>query len=145
MKETRPIDPRDWSESQIAEFRRSLIASHPRCMVCGASPSHRLHRFPAYNELCVHEVLNGALRQRVLAEPSCLIVACYGCNTGSLNQKGAWPLARQLAVIKMQAPERFDLLKCLAIRNPKALRFVEEYEIQNWIDLDREAGIWYAV
>jgi hypothetical protein len=50
--------------------------------------------------------------------------------------KGEWPLARQLAVIKAKAPDRYDLKRVLELRNPRAMNFVTEDEVDGWVEHD---------
>lgn len=85
------------------------------------------------NLLACHEILNGPLRVKVLGEPCCLIVACWHCNSGPLNEKGEWPLARQLALIKVKAPDRYDRERVLRLRDERALQFVTEEEVDECI------------
>lgn len=117
-------------------FRADLVESVGSCELCGTSPLRPKHGLPSLNQLCCHEILNGPLRQKVLMEPSCLIVACWKCNQNELNQKGEWPLARQLAIIKRKAPERYDRERVLLLRNENAPRFVEEHEVDEWVKID---------
>jgi hypothetical protein len=134
------IEMRQVSKKQAAllkeasGYRRELVAKTGKCMVCGASPKNPTHGLAELNELCCHEILNGAYRSMVLTEPSCLIVACWYCNQYELDAKGDWPLERQLAIIKAKAPERYDLQRVLTIRNPNAMRFVTEDEVDAWTD-----------
>ena len=84
-------------------------------------------------QLCCHELLNGPLPQRTLDEPSCLLVVCWLCNA-ELCDKSVWPLARQLAVLKKTAPERYNLRRLLEIRNPRAMLAVTEEEVYFYLD-----------
>lgn len=116
--------------------RNLLIAKVGECELCGTSPKRPKHRFMQHNELCCHEVLNGPLRQKVLDELSCLIVACWKCNGDELNSKGDYPLARQLAIIKANAPWRYDRERVLRLRNPRAMSYVTEEEVDSWVKRD---------
>lgn len=122
--------------TQVRSLRNELVKSTGRCMVCGASPKERRHRVAELNQLCCHEILNGPLRDKVLDEPSCLIVACWYCNQNQLDSKGEWPLSRQLAVIKAKAPERYDLERVLTLRNPNAMQYVTEDDVDYWVEKD---------
>ena len=121
---------------ETAPMRKALVEATGECMLCGCSPQHPAHRLPALNQLCCHEILNGADRDKVLDEPSCLIVCCWWCNQSELDCKGDWPLARQLSVIKSKAPERYDLQRVLFLRNPRAMQFITEDEVDEWIKED---------
>lgn len=101
-------------------------------MICGNNPKVRRHQVPDLNLLCCHEILNGPLRDKVLMEPSCLIVACWYCNQYELEDKARWPLSRQLYVIKTKAPERYDLRRVLELRNSRAMEYVTEREVDDW-------------
>lgn len=106
------------------------------CMLCGTNETKRIYQPSFLNQLCCHEILNGPYRQKVLDERCCLIVACWKCNSNELNRKGEYPLARQLAIIKAKAPERYDLERVLYLRNPNATRFVTEDEVDHWLQVD---------
>jgi len=133
---SRESDRRKAKRAQVGPFRVALIEATGECMLCGTNPKRPKHSLAQLNELCCHEILNGPLRDKCLAERSCLIVACWHCNGGPLNQKGEWPLARQLAVIKHKALDRYDLKRVLEIRNPGAMNFVTEDEVDEWIERD---------
>lgn len=126
--------------SKSRALRASLVRYVGKCELCGTSPEKPRHRFMDHNRLCCHEVLNGPLRQKVLGEPSCLIVACWRCNGDELNSKGDYPLVRQLAVIKARAPWRYDLRRVLELRNPNAMNYVTEDEVDEWIRRDSRSG-----
>lgn len=134
-------DKRRQRMEEVRGFRRELIQQHKCCMVCGTSPKHPKWNPGFQNDLCCHEILNGPLRDKVLDEPSCIIVACLKCNMGPLNCKGDWPLSRQLAVIKAVAPERYNLERVLELRNPNAPRFVTEGEVDEWIERNQSEPV----
>lgn len=123
-------DKRRQRQAEAKALRDKLIADTGECMICG---NDYLRRMPPLNQLCCHEILNGPLRQRVLAEPSCLIVCCWYCNGEELDHKGRWPLARQLAVIKVKSPDRYDRERVLYLRHSNAPNFVTEDEVDAWI------------
>lgn len=133
---SRESDKRQSRRKQVGPFRNALIEATGECMLCGTSPGMPRHYLHQLNLLCCHEILNGPLRDKVLDERSCLIVACWHCNGTSLNEKGEWPLARQLAVIKFKAPDRYDLNRVLELRNPRAMKFVTEDEVDEWVERD---------
>ena len=117
---------------EVREFRRELVSKVGRCERCLYKPRPR----DLYVSLHCHEILNGPLREKTLDEPAALIVACWNCNSGPLNSKGDYPLARQLAIIKRFAPDRYDLEHVLHLRNPKAPSYVTEEEVDAWIEKD---------
>jgi len=117
-------------------MRNGLVAKVGRCELCGTSEKDSRWRPLFLNSLACHEILNGPLRDKVLDEPACLIVACSHCNLGPLNCKGDYPLARQLAIIKAKAPDRYDRERVLELRNPNAMSFVTEEEVDYWLRRD---------
>ena len=129
-------DKRRKRMEKVKDFRNALIEQYGECMLCGSSPKQPKHALPALNQLCCHEILNGPLRDKVLDERSCIIVSCWHCNQTSLDSKGEWPLERQLAIIKHKAPERYDLHRVLELRNPNAMKFVTEDEVDEWVEAD---------
>ena len=131
--------------AEVKEYREKLIADTGSCMLCGTSPGRPRWPVWAQNQLCCHEVLNGGFRDKVLDEPSCLIVACWECNGTSLNEKGEWPLERQLAVIKVRAQDRYDLKRVMELRNPNAPNFVTEDEVDAWVAQDWENPEEYPI
>lgn len=133
---SRLSDKRKARMQQVKPFRTALIDQTGQCMLCGTSPRRPIHAMEALNQLCCHEILNGPLRDKVLDERSCLIVACWYCNQYELDNKGDWPLPRQLAVIKAKAPERYDLKRVLELRNPRAMNYVTEDEVDVWYERD---------
>ena len=114
--------------------RLALVARVGCCEVCGTNARRPRHSVSEQNDLHCHEVLPGGLRQACLDVPSALIVACNHCNQGPLHDKRIWPLARQLALIKQQDPERYDRELVLRIRNPDAMKFVTEEDVDHWIE-----------
>lgn len=122
------------------EYRNALVEDTKRCMLCGTNPTRRLWGVAELNNLCCHEILNGPDRQKVLDEPSCLIVACWKCNGNDLEDKKTWPLARQLALIKVKAPERYDRERVMFLRNPNAPNFVTEGEVDAYLRAEDREG-----
>lgn len=115
---------------EVMPYRRALVEATGKCQLCGEKRAR----------LDCHEILNGGLRSTVLDEPSCLIVTCWDCNSGPLNRKGEMPLARQLAIIKVTSPDRYDREQVLQIRNPNAMQFVTEEEVDHWVKRDWKDG-----
>lgn len=123
-------------------IRDELIVEAGCCMICGASPSRPKHRMPQMNQLCCHEILNGTMyRQKTLAEPSTLLVLCWYCNGHEVEDKGSWPIPRQLAVLKVKSPHRYDLERFLWLRNPNAMQFVTEDEVEEWVEANEQERI----
>ena len=118
--------------AETGKYRQELVSQVGACMLCGTNPTRHRYGLPELNNLCCHEILNGPDRDKVLMEPSCLIVACWYCNGYELVDKKKWPLSRQLWIIKTKAPERYDLKRVLDLRKPEATRFVTEEEVDAW-------------
>lgn len=59
--------------------------------------------------LCCHEIACGSHRQKALDKPFALLVLCSWCNCHVVTDKGKWPEARQLAVLKRRNPKDYDL------------------------------------
>lgn len=139
MKRTRLKSVSNKMALRIVEtrrFRNDLVDKVGRCECCLYEPRKR----DRHVHLACHEILNGPLRAKTLDEPAALIVACWRCNSGPLNCHGEYPLARQLAIIKQIAPDRYDRERVLFIRNPKAIEYVTEEEVDAWIRKDYGHG-----
>jgi len=120
--------------SESREFRSDLCESTGACMICSASPARTRYAIQEMNQLCCHEILNGPYREKVLKEPSCLLVLCWHCNQEEVTDKSVWPVARQLAVLKKHAIDRYDLRRFLELRNPNAMRFLTEEDVDCWLE-----------
>lgn len=120
--------------AEAKPVRDRLIKEAGRCMICGSSPQRRIHPIAELNQLCCHEVLGGPLRQKVLDEPCAILVLCWYCNQNEVEDKGAWPHARQLAVLQAKSPDNYDLARFCWLRNENAPKFVEQYEVDYWIE-----------
>lgn len=86
---------------EVREFRENLILEVGTCEVCNGTSS--------LSSLCVHEISNGPLREKSLDKPFAVLVVCEYCNLYDLMDKSLWPWDRQLAALKVVAPDRFDL------------------------------------
>lgn len=113
----------------VREFRAALVKEFGACMVCGSR-----------RDLACHEILNGPLRNKTLNEPCSLLVACWSCNSGPLNRKGEWPVARQLAVLRVKAPHYFDLERFNWLRNPNAPNYVTTEDLNEYGNPSRFDG-----
>ena len=110
-------------------FRTSLLASFRSCMICGVDPKKSTN--PG-NQLCVHEIANGPLRELALDKPYACMVLCWKCNSEVVIDKKAWPQARQLATLKLCAPGNYDLAAFNFLVNPRAPNRITEDEIRSW-------------
>lgn len=101
-------------------------------MICGHSPRKPWRNRPREcSELCVHEILNGPLRQQSLDKQFACLVLCWHCN-GMVTNKKDWPEARQLAVLKAKRPDRYDLAAFNTLANPRAPNRLLESEVDAW-------------
>jgi hypothetical protein len=87
---------------------------------------------PQLNWLCVHEIANGPLRQKALDKPYACLVLCWACNGEAVENKGEWPVDRQLAVLQACSPEDYDLVSFNYLVNPKAPNRIEQHEVDRW-------------
>lgn len=119
-------------------MREALVAKVGCCMMCGARPV-KGSDWPGHR-LCVHEIANGPLRQKCLDHLPSLLVLCWSCNGGPANDASDWPEARQLALIKVLDPERYDLKAHNALVNPRAPLRITEKEVSHYADALRIGG-----
>jgi hypothetical protein len=115
-------------------IREALVARRPECWVCGHSPRWPWRDKPKEcSQLCVHEILNGPLRQKCLDKVHSLLVTCWFCNSHELTNKRKWPEARQLAVLLKCAPENYDLAAHNFLANPRAPNRITEADVAEWM------------
>ncbi|HDY64795.1 MAG TPA: hypothetical protein ENH84_01005 [Phycisphaerae bacterium] len=81
------------------------------------------------SQLCCHEIACGTHRQKALDKPYALLVLCWWCNGYVVTDKGAWPEARQLALLKRRSPEDYDLVAYNLLVNPRAPNRITEKEV----------------
>ena len=85
---------------------------------------------PELSQLCCHEILNGPLRQACLDQPQSILVLCWLCNQEEVTNKQRWPEARQLAVLKYNSPEDYDLIAHNLLANPNAPNRITPEEVK---------------
>ncbi len=118
-------------ERRAATQRKVWRHKAGRCMVCNHSPHDPNPEYlPMMAKLVAHEISNGGLRLGSLDKPYCILIACRGCNAIKLVNKRLWPEVRQLALLKLKAPERYDLEAYLQHTNPRAPHRITEDEVQ---------------
>lgn len=88
-------------------FRDALKARVGRCEVCFHDPRRVRSGFIAWN-LSVHEIANGANRQKALDKAYAVLVVCPLCHE-KLGGKGEYPESRQLAMLRRSRPGDYDL------------------------------------
>jgi len=94
-------------EKECREVREQLRQETGHCEICGHD-STRVKWGQVAWAIHIHEIARGALRQRSLDKRFALLVVCFPCHE-ELGSRKEWPDARQLAVLKRQRPEDYDL------------------------------------
>ena len=120
-------------QAEAKPIRDALIAKAGECMICGARPGIQNGRMQQLNQLCVHELLNGPLRQKTMDKPFATLVVCWHHN-GELNDKGLWPVARQLAVLLTKSPDDYDLAAFNRLSNPNAPNRWTQEDVDAFLD-----------
>lgn len=93
---------------EVKPGRDALIQERWLCECCIKRPS-----------VCVHEIANGPNRQVALDMRHLTMAVCVKCNQDELTDKGKWPVAWQLGMLRHSRPNDFDLEKAneVLIRN----------------------------
>jgi hypothetical protein len=105
--------------SEAKPVRDALKERYPWCWICGRTKN-----------LTVHEIAKGSHRTKALDQLFALLVACWDCNSGPLEDPRRWPIAKQLACLMRVAPNNFDLAAFNALRG-RAESAVTMPEIEN--------------
>ena len=105
-------------ERAAAPLRREWKAEAGCCMACGYR-----------GQLVGHEISNGGTRRQSLALPFCVLILCGYCNTGPFMSKRIWPVARQLCLLMIRAPDRYDLKAYLEFKHPRAPLAITQGEV----------------
>lgn len=107
---------------EAKQVREALIAKHRRCMLC--------HRAPGgwRSQLCCHEIARGPDRDKALDKPYAILVLCQKCHMDEIHAN-SWSEARQLALLKQESPEDYDLQAYLGLTSPSALSRITEEEV----------------
>jgi hypothetical protein len=122
-------DKRKAREAEAKPFRDALIAKVRCCERCGLAGQGYGH---PNVRLCVHEIANGPLRQKALDQPYAVLVLCWPCNELATD-KGTWPEAEQLACLKINRPEDYDLVAYNRLVNERAPNRITEEEVDHYI------------
>jgi hypothetical protein len=121
--------------AEARPIRQGLLERHrdAGCWICGHGPKNPWRDKPAdCSRLCVHEVACGANRQKALDQLYAVLVLCWFCNGHVVTNKGDWPEARQLAVLRRSAPENYDLVAYNALVNPRAPHRITPAEVDSF-------------
>ena len=128
----RRVSPKTAARNAEARpFRVALVQRVGRCEVCGHDPM-RLRPGWIRWALAVHEIANGADRQKAMDKPYAVLVVCAKCHIEHLGSSGPnseWPEARQLAVLLRSRPADYDLAAYLMDFHPRAPRAVTQAEV----------------
>ena len=65
--------------------------------------------------VCVHEIANGPNRQLALDMREVTMAVCSRCNQYELTDKGKWPVAWQLGMLRHSRPDDFNLDKANSV------------------------------
>lgn len=114
--------------AEARPFREALVDRVGHCEYCGAYPGIQNGRMQQLNQLCVHELANGPLRQKALDQPYAVLVLCWGCN-GLATDKGTWSEAAQLKCLRDSRPEDYDLVAYNKLVNERAPLRIEPWEV----------------
>lgn len=118
-----------------AGVRREWINKARACMVCGHSSANPNRTLPiAMSKLVVHEISNGPQRGVSLDKPYCCLVACVFCNEYKLVDKREWPEARQLCLLKVRAPRRYNLRLYIKHTSPNAPQRITAAEVRAYLE-----------
>ena len=117
--------------AECRETRRGWIKDAGSCWICGHSEASPRTGLPVEcSRLSVHEVANGPFRSKALDQPYACLVVCWACNS-ELCDKKLWPVSRQLAVLQIKAPERYNLSAYLKLVHAPPTRITQE-EVDQW-------------
>ncbi len=122
--------------AQVRGLRLRLVNEIGRCMACGYSSRNPNPRLPIQlSKLACHEILRGSgNRQRVLDEPSCLLVLCAFCNCHEFTDAGKWPIQRQLCLQQQRAPDWYDLRRFNELKSTSAPDGVTQAEVDSYAE-----------
>lgn len=115
-------------------------------MICGHSPANRWRDKPAEcSRLCCHEIANGPNRQKAIDKPYAILVLCWHCNGEEVENKAAWPEARQLALLQDRSPNDYDLAAYNYLMNPQAPNRITQEEVEMYrivVDLSPRSAVY---
>lgn len=134
-KKLNPVsDKRKAQNLAAAGLRRHLVFESRGCELCGYSSHHHNPAMPvALSKLACHEIYNGASgRSLSLDKPYALLVLCQFCNQHLMTDKGLWPESRQLCLLKLRSPARYDLGAYNKLVNPRAPNRTTQSDVDAW-------------
>lgn len=127
-------DKRAARDREASIVRKALITEVNMCEICGTSPRLPRHPIRERNQLCVHEIARGPLRNKAMDKRYATLVVCWGCNE-VLNDRSIWPEPRQLRVLARSRPDDYDLAAYNRLVNENAPNRITEDEVRigQWI------------
>lgn len=72
------------------------------------------------------------MRQQALDKGYACLVACWFCNGAELHDRAKWPDARQLSLLQLKAPQRYDLAAFNRLINPHAPNRILQSEVDSY-------------
>ncbi len=121
--------------AEAQPFRRNLVRRVGHCEVCGHDP---LRARPGEIHWClhVHEIRGNSQRSKCQDKPHGVLVVCARCHVEHLSSSAGtaeYPEARQLALLKRNRPEDYDLARYLEAFHPSAPQAVTQEEVDGWL------------
>ena len=111
-------------------------AAHDECMVCGWTWG--MWTSDARRRLETHEIARGPARQAALKAPAAWLRLCNMCHD-EMDSLRLWPIARQLAIKKLQDPEHYDRIKVNELRGRQPDAITEE-EVDECLEPKKALG-----
>ena len=123
-------------ERKAADVRRSWVNAAGRtCMACGYSAQNPNPEYPPIlSKVVCHEIANGPMRLKCLDKPFGVLCICRFCNEYEFVKKSLWPEARQLCLLMVRAPERYDLRAYIAFTSPAAPNRITRSEVAEYLE-----------
>lgn len=137
-KRIRPQSVKHRARAEEArDVRRDLVLEVGRCEICGHDPTNHKAGNVAWRLDC-HEIANGPNRQKCLDKRFGLLVLCWLCNSEEATDKMKWPEARQLALLRINRPDDYDLTAYNKLVNPRAPNAITQGEVDAALEAMKE-------
>ena len=117
-----------------AGLRRRLVNEAGCCMACGQSSRNpNPFKLLELSKVICHEISNGQHRGVSLDKEFCILCICRFCNEYEFTDKAKWPEERQLCLLMVRAPERYNLEAYLRHTRPGAMQRITQEEVDYWL------------
>lgn len=118
---------RKWREA----FRREI----GRCELCGHHPRNPWRDKPMQcSVLTVNEIARGnGRRGKSLTYRGGVLCTCWWCNSVTFDDASVWPIARQLALLKVRRPDDYDVEGFAKLIRPTAPQWVTDADVSVWL------------